>query len=687
MPVVPAAGYPTGPEAPPAVPLDVPGGDYQHIQATPEAFGAQVGQSMSALGRVLTTSADEFAQVARERQDLHNNVVTDNQINNWTDAAEKRFTGDPNAPPGSPEAIGFMGLRGENATKAYPKFADDLKTSREQMRGQLQNPMQQLEFDKQTRRQLQFLMTRAGNHYDQQYDTFQTQTNQAGATLAEQQQERSVGDDAAFNDAVAAQMRYEYRQLQAQGLAGDDNAVWAMQQRVRSEAVDRQLKVYIGRNTTESLGNAARILDQQSGPGGALSAADAAKYRTVLSEYKVAAAIERARSSGGGGGAARATDLVPYTPSSDMLSGTGLSADQYEIFRSHVAARESNRYDQPPNGDAHGSQNLLEGQTVKGFMGRYQMGADEIRETAARFGVSAPTQQQFLGDPALQERFFENYTLDHHNSLMAQSEQYRNAPPTEKAALLMGAHLGGVQGVQNYLAGRGNAADSNGTTVGDYVTSMRQAMARGTTPAAPGAAPPAGASIPPQAQVFPSNNQIEVWGDSLGDGLNDLLRTPGHTRSGAPTGDIMREIKIQPETHWAGKTVVLSSGSNGPKMSEVRETIEYLQAHQANVVLVGYGTKGQLPQRNAELHQMAGEFKVPIVDAESLGSDGVHPTIRGYDSMAAKIRSIHTQFGASTPPPPTVPEGTIIYGPNGQQQKNVGGKLVDVTPRTPPPEM
>src|SRR5882672_8063889 len=104
-------------------------------------------------------------------------------------------------------------------------------------------------------------------------------------------------------------------------------------------------------------------------------------------------------------------DVIDYSPGAEFLSDTGFSPDKYNAFRSHLARRESSGYAEPPN--------------AGGYMGRYQMGMEEIRDAAKRLGIPAPTQQQFLNEPELQERLFESYTLDHHQQLM-RNPRYAN---------------------------------------------------------------------------------------------------------------------------------------------------------------------------------------------------------------------------------------------------------------------
>lgn len=186
--------------------------------------------------------------------------------------------------------------------------------------------------------------------------------------------------------------------------------------------------------------------------------------------------------------------VVPYD-ASRLAQAMGVSQQQYDTWRSYLAHRESASYAQPPNG-IRSSPVILPGQTGPGYMGRYQMGSKEIVATAAQLGVPVPSQQEFLGNPQLQEQFFEQYTLNHHNELM-NTPQYANADPAAKLAMLTGAHIGGVGGLQTYLQTGYQRRDANGVGVGDYVNAGYRALAQqagGTPPLPP---PPPGAMQPP----------------------------------------------------------------------------------------------------------------------------------------------------------------------------------------------
>jgi len=155
-----------------------------------------------------------------------------------------------------------------------------------------------------------------------------------------------------------------------------------------------------------------------------------------------------------------------------------------------------------------------------------------------------------------------------------------------------------------------------------------------TEPAAPAAPTARSAGEAPAGTT-------EVWGDSLGVGLKGQLKTEGAAVGGAQPAAILANIKAKPGAYWNGKTVVLSSGSNGNQMDKVEEAIDHLQSRNATVVLVGYGPK--FPEKNAKLRELAQKYNARVIDAEDVAaSEGVHPSPTGYASMAGKIRALRS---------------------------------------------
>jgi hypothetical protein len=159
---------------------------------------------------------------------------------------------------------------------------------------------------------------------------------------------------------------------------------------------------------------------------------------------------------------------VPYA-GGDILNRMGITSGQYGGFRAGVARIENARYDQ------------MGGSSMR-FAGRYQMGDAEIGETARRLFVPKPTRDQFLNDPAMQERFFEAYTAGHDQQLMANSPEYRAMSPSERLRVLGYAHNQGAGGATEWLrtgvAGR-DAFHTSGTAYYDAVGQNLRAAPNG----------------------------------------------------------------------------------------------------------------------------------------------------------------------------------------------------------------
>lgn len=150
---------------------------------------------------------------------------------------------------------------------------------------------------------------------------------------------------------------------------------------------------------------------------------------------------------------------------------------------------------------------------------------------------------------------------------------------------------------------------------------------------APGQTPQAGA---PHAAP-------EVWGDSLGVGLAAHGLTAGHVHGGDTPQAIFDQIKQQPPQSWQGKSIVLSSGTNGDDLSTVQATIQYLKNNGANVAVQGYGSK--YADRDQQLQQIAKNTGAIYIAAGA--NDGTHMSPAGYRDAAQRAVAA---FGQTQPP-------------------------------------
>jgi len=150
-------------------------------------------------------------------------------------------------------------------------------------------------------------------------------------------------------------------------------------------------------------------------------------------------------------------------PATAPQAQLGLSSEQYGAFREAVAGIES-----------HGQYNIMGGSSGR-FAGRYQMGATEIAETAKQLGEPVPSQQAFLRDPAMQDRFFQRYTLAHHQTLM-QNAKYAAMTPAQQAEWLGYAHNQGAAGASRAIDTGKVGSDAFHTPGTAYNNAIRLAL-------------------------------------------------------------------------------------------------------------------------------------------------------------------------------------------------------------------
>ncbi|MBS1053484.1 phage tail tape measure protein [Gluconobacter kondonii] len=149
----------------------------------------------------------------------------------------------------------------------------------------------------------------------------------------------------------------------------------------------------------------------------------------------------------------------------DRLRARGaFGPDPFGAYAKSVAGIEGARYDQM--GGAGGK-----------YAGKYQMGAEAIQDAARRLHEAVPTQDQFLHDPAMQERFFKAYTEQNAAVLNSKSADFRNASLTRQYAILAYAHNQGAGGALNWMKTGQVGHDAFGTAGTRYSDAATAAVA------------------------------------------------------------------------------------------------------------------------------------------------------------------------------------------------------------------
>lgn len=164
----------------------------QQIQASPDAFGAQIGQAAQQIGRAGQQAGSDLAQIAEAQQAIKNETdVNDAYYKSTfpaiTDATQK-----------------YLSLQGKAAVDALPAYQQQLEDIREQQRDQLANPMQQRMFDSIARKTIAFNADGAARHATQQQKVYEDQTSSGLVSTYQQTAAQHWNDPNAFNGALAS---------------------------------------------------------------------------------------------------------------------------------------------------------------------------------------------------------------------------------------------------------------------------------------------------------------------------------------------------------------------------------------------------------------------------------------------------------------------------------------------------
>jgi hypothetical protein len=138
----------------------------------------------------------------------------------------------------------------------------------------------------------------------------------------------------------------------------------------------------------------------------------------------------------------------------------GMNADEWEAYKQGVADIES----------SGGKYTVTSGK----HWGKYQMNDDARSDAAETMGIDNPSKQEFLENPALQERMFAEYTRRNYLHLMQKSPEFRAMSEKEKYSTLARAQLG-AEALRKTLAGlTPDKIDANKTTSSKFKDSVEK---------------------------------------------------------------------------------------------------------------------------------------------------------------------------------------------------------------------
>src|SRR5579859_2290901 len=179
-------------EFPTVEPRQAPPTDYENIQAPPGAFGAFTGAAEQRAGAQAEQAGGELIQAAILKQNRWNQIAVDHGYNQFAEGVYNITYGDPN----DPSKQGFFSKRGQDALTGARPTIESLEQLRQQIRGNLQNDAQRLEFDQQSRYLQMHTVRTIGAHADSQAQDFTNSVN--AATIRNGQQ--SISSNPADED-------------------------------------------------------------------------------------------------------------------------------------------------------------------------------------------------------------------------------------------------------------------------------------------------------------------------------------------------------------------------------------------------------------------------------------------------------------------------------------------------------
>ncbi len=177
MPTLPV---PQGPDVAPSGPAD----KFETIEASPDAFGAQVGQATQNVGQAGQQYAQVKQAIANEgelNQRMNQALQTKSDIVHGT---QDKF--DPTTGAVIKGQPGFNSLLGQDAVNAYSTYQQKLQDSFDQIRTSITNPAVVRQFQSFSDRLLNQAQSEMGSHKDQQAIVNNMQQSRAQVALYQQ---------------------------------------------------------------------------------------------------------------------------------------------------------------------------------------------------------------------------------------------------------------------------------------------------------------------------------------------------------------------------------------------------------------------------------------------------------------------------------------------------------------------
>lgn len=355
MPQVPYQGAPSVAPQDQATP-------YKSDAAPLDAFGGAVAAATQHLGQVSETAGSEIFARGYAMQEL-------NQQAQATEAVAK-FTTDMGQ-----KYADFTSLEGKNAVDAFHPFLDNINSTRDQYKQDLDSPFAQHLYDQETRnQQARFTMSAAG-HAGQQNKAYVLGASKSSVDAAGDQVAQMPDNDEAASTAlgkVESAVRFQ-GQVQGKDPAAIDQDVV----NAKSDLISKRIQ-----SMAKSQPYAAQKLVDQYSKSGDLLAADSGRLQDFIQKQRW--------------GVASRNEASAVMAGNDTHFGSGI----VEPDRAADAIRQI---------ESSGNYQSVHPKT--GALGAYQVLPSNLSPWLKQAGMSDMTPQEFLQNKQAQDQLF-NYKFD-----------------------------------------------------------------------------------------------------------------------------------------------------------------------------------------------------------------------------------------------------------------------------------
>lgn len=419
--------------------LTVPN-DYQHQQASPNDFGAQVGAAEQNLGQSTEQVALQYTSIASTQK-----------ANDFLDFAQKRLYGDPN----DPNNPGAMNMRGADAMSAIASATQDIQQKRKEITTGL-SPIGQQEFERATFNMDRSMIASAASHAR----AAQNEWADGQATVQQQNGLRGIADGAERGDldlvnasrqsvisGTVGRMQAKYGTLspemmqsavdQGKGLAAESHVRALIPTNpARAAAVLETEKPFLTGQQYEVLSNQLKTkatLDDGS---------NLANYALGLGPKPTPLSADKPTRAGGGEAASGGLSADAHY---NYLTSIGASPNEAALLTSAAASESSFRPDIPHDGGigyglyGHNGARLAAmrqdaGTDTPGWQAQAKFALGELRSRPEGAAVNSAQTPEALTDLQMQfEQPNRNINNGNYAGRLAATREYMQSPPVSGA--------------------------------------------------------------------------------------------------------------------------------------------------------------------------------------------------------------------------------------------------------------